>query len=292
MPLISQRMAGERRASTSVAEEVILEMVVSAPAGEDPRNQPGVPLLDSPFPGASSLALDELVAEEMFNREDGQDYWIVRAYYSSDRRFVPLRVNRLIPELKIDYVTEALEVPAFRKSVRVAPNANGPGRRSVVEWQPAPLNIFITYLVIEKTVIVPPLTYQQVIDIRNQIGCLHRFPDGATDPLTGGPMEWKLDAAPISQVNQGRYRIAYRWVNDPGNGPFADDEGDVQGIIAPHFSRMPFHNYYVIPSQLNNPNELPPTFTAPRIIQRPQFPPNSAYRKPNGHANLPGSPIP
>src|SRR5687767_9618993 len=153
MPLMAQRMLTERRSSTSAAEEVVIELIVSAPAGEDPRVQPGVPQLDSPHPLGSALILDELVAAEMFNTKDGLDYWVVQALYSSDRRFVPLRVNRLIRELKIDYVNAPLEIPAFRKSARVAANPSGTGRRSVVEWQPFEVNINITYMVVEKDVI-------------------------------------------------------------------------------------------------------------------------------------------
>jgi hypothetical protein len=304
MPIISQRCEGERGTSSVGGEEMHFEWIVSTPAGSDPRNEPGVPALGSSYAQAASLKLDALELSRFIRRESGLDHWVIRLLYSSDRRFSVFRPDRSLEEFKLTYGREVIEVPTFVRHERLADNDSG-GTRKVDEWRLEILNPEITVMILQRSVVVPPLTFNDILAIRNEVASLHTFPAGATDPWSGdpsavppvppGPFVWRCEPPTVTQLSPSEYRIEYAWTNDPGNGPFSvevEDPGGPVDFIAPTFSRRPFHKYRVIPSRRTSADDVyPPVLSQPRIVQYNAYPPNSPRRRPNGYLNLPGGPL-
>lgn len=292
MPIISQLAAGERGMSDRDGEGREFDWIVSTAAGNDPRTEIGVPAIGSVYGPAPALELDAIELVEFHKREAGMDFWTIRMLYSSDRRFTTLRPDRTLPEFRMSFGREVIEVPTFVLQERLAALANGAGSRRTDEWALEILNVEITVMVLERAVTVPPLTFDQVLTIRNEVSALHTFPVGVNDPWSGEAFLWRCEPPTITQLNPTQYRIVYAWTNDPGNGPFAEDQGNVEGFIAPHFSRKPFHKYRVIPTKrVSGDGVYPPTFSIPAITQYNAYPPNSPRRRPSGFLNLPGGPL-
>lgn len=279
--------------------------IVSCPIGADPRNEVSMSV-GRPSDTDPALICTGISKRQFITRSavEGVDRWIVGVEYGTGNVAI---FPQLFDDWRITYGTDAIDVPAFKSTIRYTAraNTNPTVMDKTKEWEPEPMSIPLQYMFLEKKVYVQTISLNEILYIRSQCGMYHRFPNlySAPPPAPQFPptalVTWQFQGPNIRPISTSRIEIIYAWMSDPGNPAFVppvpdeiEDPGagsDATEFIVPTSPRPPFWKYYVIPSRMTNPaGPAPFVYTKPKIIVRDPAP-QSSY---DGHLSLPGDPIP
>lgn len=270
--------------------------LVSCASGADPRLEPGIPqirqdLSNEPTPDNRKMLCLNVHKYKWHGAAPSSgllpangELWEVVADFAS-------------AQYRGDYgwrfVRESVSVPVFYSVPRVQVN-QALGTRSVLEWHERPYQLELTYTVLESSVYtdIGTFTARDAMRIRAEVGKLHVFGEDYSDNSVSSDereLYWRFEPPTIIRQKDGKYRIEYAWINDPGNPALTlDNVGDT--VIYPTMPRKPFHRYNV---QINAIGSAPFIEYRPVIEVVPMFPfvgGSTPWINRGGELTLPGGP--
>lgn len=251
--------------------------------GSDPLQEVGVPRPYEALVPGSRFRVDRLEAEALNDSPVADS--IVTATYSTDGRFTlpPPPPAPDSPEwLGIGWETQddEIQIPCFKavpRSHQAVDPVGGPYIAQGIEWVPDHYSARISYLAIERQVVVPVGSRAEVQALITTLKARHdkyHFFDATF---------WRFQVRSWRQDTPTTYRINYLWTSDPGTPAIG---GSTAGRIRPEIERPPFWQYIVVPSPAPTPSD---PFPPPTIDVEPRD--GVGMNDFDGWIGLPGDPL-